>query len=76
MINDFNKKVINYGKRKDLCFNAIEIIRDDKTEFEVRLKAHKIKLGHKKKRKLIKFNLNKLLKLLIKLFIVLMYFLF
>ena len=57
MVNDFNKKVIDYGKRKDLCFNDIQIIRDDKTGFEAYFKAHKVKLDHKKRRKLTKFNL-------------------
>ena len=76
MINDFNKKVINYGKRKDLCFNDIQIIRDDQTGFEVYFKAHKVKLDHKKRRKLTKFKLNKLLKLLIKLLLILLYFFF
>ena len=76
MAIDLNKKVVHYGKRKDLCFNDIQIIRDDKTKFEVCLKAHKIKLDHKKRRKLTKFKINKLLKLLIKLFMIFLYFFF
>ena len=76
MVNDLNKEVIDYGKRKDLCFNDIQIIRDDKTGFEACFKAHKVKLDHKKRRKLTKFKINKLLKLLIKLFMILLYFFF
>ena len=76
MFDGLNKKVIDYGKRKDLCFNDIQIIRDDKTGFEAYFKAHKVKLDHKKKKKLTKFKLSKLLKLLIKLLLILLYFFF
>lgn len=42
MTKCLNKSVINYGKREDLCFNDIQVIRDDETGFESHFKAEKV----------------------------------
>ena len=44
MAKCLNKNVINYGKREDLCFNDIQIIRDDETGFEASFKAGKVNI--------------------------------
>ena len=64
MAKCLNKNVINYGKREDLCFNDIQIIRDDETRFEANFKAEKVNIMPGKEKGFNKTQINQMVEII------------
>ena len=64
MAKCLNKNVINYGKREDLCFNDIQIIRDDETGFEANFKAGKVNIMPGKEKGFNQTQINQIVEII------------
>ena len=64
MAKCLNKNVINYGKREDLCFNDIQIIRDDETRFEASFKVGKVNIMPGKEKEFNQTQINQMVEII------------
>ena len=64
MTKCLNKSVINYGKREDLCFNDIQVIRDDETGFESHFKAEKVNVMPGKEKGFNQTQINQIVEII------------